>query len=62
MNNVNNVLELHKKGNAALHKCADAVFVAMFSLLTAVINRLSKGVTREFCSFVKHIHLEGGRH
>lgn len=47
MNNINDMLGLHKKGTANLHKCADAAFVAMFSLLTAVINRLSKGVTRQ---------------
>lgn len=47
---VNDLLEvegLQKKGTANLHKCADAVFVAMFSLLTIVISQLSKGLTRE---------------
>lgn len=42
------VEDLHKKGAAGLHRCADVVFVAMFSPLTAVINRCSKGLTREF--------------
>lgn len=54
MNNISDTLELHKKGTAALHQCADAVYVAMFSLLTAVINRLSKGLGRE-SSWVKRI-------
>lgn len=52
MHNVNDMLELHKKGTAKLHKCADAVFVAMFSLLTAVINRLSKGITRKLSGLI----------
>lgn len=59
MNIIHDMLELHKKGTANLHKCADAVFVAMFSLLTAVINRLSKGITREF--FVKTVPFVGSR-
>lgn len=47
MSNVHHLVDVYKKGNAALHKSADAVYVAMFSLLTIVINRLSKGVARE---------------
>lgn len=50
MKTVNDVLEVHKKQTPSLHRSADAVFVAIFSLLTAVINRLSKGLTSKWKS------------